>query len=153
MKKLKNPVKTVNWICALLMALLLILHVTPFWSVEGEGISLLDYWCFPDDHSNLTSWLDDSLGGFDISEIVFWILFIVIFCVVGIYVGIKNREKVMGHLVPAGIGFLGILFCICEPAFRMGQVWVLHLILYLALLVLPAISLAARAKGVTEDAK
>lgn len=153
MKKLKNPVKTVNWICALLMAILLILQFTPFWNVDGEGISLLGYWGFPDDHSNLTSWLDDTLGGFNINEIVFWILFVVILCVAGLIVCMKNSDKHMALLLPAGVGLLGILFCICEPSFRLGQMWVLHLILYLALLALSVVSLVAHVKGIAADTK
>lgn len=138
MKKLKNPVKTANRLCALIMLLLLILQFTPFWNVDGEGISLLGYWAFPDDHNNLSSWLKDTLGGFDINEIVFWIISIFAICIIGVIVCLKTSEKWAALLAPTGAGLLGLMFCFCEPAFRQGLVWVLHLLLYLLLLAVPA---------------
>lgn len=151
MKKLKNPVKTVNWICAALMVVLLVLQFMPFWSIDGEGVSLLGYWGFPDDHSNLTSWLDSTLGGFNINEIVFWIIFVAALCVVGAIICLKNSDKIMALLLPAGTGLLGLLFCICEPSFRLGQVWILHLLLFLLLLVLPIAVFAIKAQGKIEE--
>ena len=38
-----NPVKVGNLLCALLMALLVVLQFVPFWNVEGEGISAMGY--------------------------------------------------------------------------------------------------------------
>lgn len=152
MKKLKNPVKTANRLCALLMMLLLILQFTPFWSVDGEGTSILGYWGFPHDHNNLTSWLDDTLGGFMIEEIVFWIISIFAICIIGVIVCLKNSEKWAALLVPAGAGLLGLMFCLCEPAFRQGLVWVLYLLLYLLLLAVPAmVWIMKRQRRIEED--
>lgn len=151
MKKLKNPVKTANRLCALIMLLLLILQFTPFWNVDGEGISLLGYWAFPDDHNNLSSWLKDTLGGFDINEIVFWIMFVVAFCVIGVIVCLKNSQKGAVLIIPAGTGILGVLFCICEPAFRQGQVWGLHLLLCLLLVAVPVLVWIIQSRGNFEE--
>ena len=140
MKKQKTNITLIlNLLMALVMVLLTVLHFTPFWNVDGESISLMGYLGFPDDHSNLTSWLNSSIeGGFLINQIVFWVFFPAVFSVVGSILCIRFR----GHVAPASVSLLtsvlGILFCILSPAFRLGTVWGLHLALNLLLLVLAA---------------
>lgn len=140
-----NPVKVGNLLCALLMALLVVLQFVPFWNVEGEGISAMGYLGFPDDHSNLTSWLNQSVeGGFEINQIVGWVFFGTVACIVGVILCVKYREKAPAALMPVMAGILGLLYCATEPAFRMGSVWVLHLVLYILLLGLAVMVLAAK---------
>lgn len=145
MKKLKeNTVKTGNLLCALLMALLVVLQFVPFWNVEGEGISTMGYLGFPDDHSNLSSWLNSGIaGGFNINEIVGWVFFGTVACIAGTVLCIKFREHKAAALMTGIAAVLGILFCIMEPAFRMGSVWVLHLVLYILLLGLAVLIFAS----------
>lgn len=134
---MKNSTKTLNLACMLLMAVLVLLQFTPYWSVDGEGVSLMGYLGFPNDHSNLSSWLNSTIpGGFTINEIVSWILFTAALCIAGVILCLKYREKISAALVPAGAGLLGILFCVNEPAFRLGRLWVLYLLLYCVILIL-----------------
>lgn len=139
MKKLKeNPKVILNLMMALVMGLLAVLQFLPFWHVEGEGISPMGYLGFPDDHSNLTSWLASSVAGYNINQIVFWIFFITAFCVAGVILCIRFREKTAPAVIPVIVFALGILYWTISPVFRMGTLWVLHLGLYLLLLGLAA---------------
>lgn len=140
MKKRKvNPVKLGNLLCALVMAVLVVLQFVPFWHVDGEGISTMGYLGFPDDHNNLSSWLNSSIaGGFSINQIVGWVFFGTVACIVGVILCVKFRENAPSALMSAVAGIIGILFCVTEPAFRMGSLWGLHLVLYILLLGLAA---------------
>lgn len=147
MKKLKeNPRVVLNLMMALVMGLLAVLQFLPFWYVEGEGISPMGYLGFPDDHSGLTSWLASSVPGYNINQIVFWIFFITAFCITGVILCIRFREKTAPALVPVTVFVLGILYWISSPVFRLGSVWVLHLVVYLLLLGLAAAAFATAGK-------
>ena len=149
---MKNPTKTVNLVCVLLMAVLVLLQFTPYWSVDGEGVSLMGYLGFPDDHSNLSSWLNSSIpGGFNINEIVFWVFFTAVLCIAGVILCLKFRESAAAALVPAAAGILGILFCVIEPAFRLGNLWVVYLLLYVALLALSLVPITGLVKEIVKD--
>ena len=140
MKKLKsNTTLALNLLMALVMALLTILHFTPFWHVDGQSVSLMGYLGFPDNHSALTFWLDSRIdGGFLINQIVFWVFFPAVFSAAGAILCIRFREHTAPALMAVLVSVLGILFCILSPAFRLGTVWGLYLALYLLLLSLAA---------------
>ena len=148
----KNPVKTVNLLCAAVMILLVLMQFLPFWTVEDTGVSVMGYMGFPDDHSNLTSWLDDTVsGGFVINNLVGWFFFTTALSIVGSVLCIRYREKSLIALLPAACGIVGILYCASEPAFRLGQGWILQLLLYCLLLVLPVLSILHWAKGLINE--
>lgn len=148
MKKWKaNPVKIGNLLCAFVMAVLVVLQFVPFWNVAGEGVSLMGYLGFPDDHNNLTTWLNEAIeGGFVINQIVFWVFFTTVACIVGVILCVRFREYKAPALEAGVAAVLGILFCITKPAFRMGSLWVLHLVLYILLLGLAAAVFAVKRK-------
>jgi len=140
MKKLRsNSTLVLNLLMALVMALICVLHFTPFWNADGHTVSMMGYLGFPDDHSALTSWLDSRIdGGFAINRIVFWVFFPCVFSAVGTVLCVRFREHTAPAWMAAAVSVLGILFCILRPAFRLGTLWGLYLALYLLLLALAA---------------
>lgn len=149
---LKNPTKSMNLICALLMALLVLLQFMPFWTVDGETVSVMHYMGFPDEHNNLSSWLDGTVsGGFMINDLVAWFFFTVVLAIVGVVLCIKYREKALVALIPSACGIVGVLYCINEQAFRLGQTWVLQLLMYILLLALAVCNLVFMVKGLSNQ--
>jgi len=153
-KLLRNPIKTINIVCVLLMTVLVLMQFLPFWTVEGETISVMHYMGFPDEHNNLTSWLDDTVaGGFAINNLVGWFFFTVALSIVGAVLCIKNWDKPLAGLLPGICGVVGIAYCVSEPAFRLGQTWVVQLLLYILLLALAACDIVVLVKKIAAREK
>jgi len=148
-KLLANPIKPLNYICAVLLVLLLITQFLPFYACnctkgcEGDGtISLSEYIWFPEDHEKgITKQIQSSYDKeFELNDIVITPVAILVAGVVGIFMCSVNAHKSWVSIFPVIAGVAGVFGYMSSPVLQMGNNWMLHWVASLVVLIVGAIS-------------
>jgi len=144
----KNKWATCNWICALLMIVLLVMQFVPFWHFgeAGESCSISSYVWFPSDYKDLESWLDTQAEGHDLNSFVGMPILVLVLSAVGAALCLIKPDKGMTTLLPALCGAAGTWAYLTTPALKLGAGWAWHLRICIALLALGIYSLMQWAK-------
>ncbi len=100
MKK-KNPIKGLNLLCAVLMAVLLALQFVPFWTVEDTQVSIGGYVWFPSDHKDLESQFSAQFEDYTINDTIVMPILILVLAAVGIVLSIVKVNSPLCALLPA----------------------------------------------------
>lgn len=138
-----GTVKSLNLLCALLCAVLLVLQFVPFWA-EGDGqVSISGYIWFPSDHKTLDSQLSAEIEGYSINDAVPMAVLLLVLSVAGIVLCILKMNNALSALVPLACGLVGTFGYLLHPAYRMGSGWQLHCLVCVAMAALAAVALAA----------
>ncbi|MBR5547182.1 MAG: hypothetical protein IKU70_09435 [Clostridia bacterium] len=143
-----NRGMTVNVICAVLMAILLVLQFVPFWHYgeAGESCSISGYIWFPSDHKELESWLISQAEDHDLNSFVGMPILVLVLSVVGsIFCLLKADQNWVG-LFPLACGAAGAVAYLTIPALRLGVGWTWHLLLCIVLAVLGGYGLMQQVK-------
>lgn len=151
MKGNKLPsVVVCNAVCVLLLAVLLVLQFTPFWELDGQQISIGSYIWFPTEHSDLTGYIQEETVNPDyrIDSLVLPSIVQLVIPAAGIFLFLYNREGIFVQICAAVSGLVGIWSFLCKPAFRLGTIWYVHLILVILLLIAGIVSLVIRKKHI-----
>lgn len=148
-KLLANPIKPLNYICAVLLVLLLITQFLPFYACdckkgcEGDGtISLSEYVWFPEDHEKgITKALKAEFGKeYELNDIVLIPVVILVAGVIGIYMCATNARKSWVSVFPIIAGVAGVFGYMSSPILQTGNNWMLHWVAALVVLIVGAIS-------------
>jgi len=139
----KNKWATCNWICALLMIVLLVMQFTPFWyyGEAGESCSISGYVWFPSDQKDLESWLGTQADGHDLNSFVGMPILVLVLSAVGAVLCLIKPDKGMISLLPTLCGVVGGIAYLTTPALKLGSGWAWHLLICIALLALGIYSL------------
>lgn len=126
-----NITRICNVVCALLMFALLVTQFLPFWSLDGQEVSIAGYIGFPEDHIDYTQHFRKLLNddGFGAGNIVLINVMIMLSSVVGTVLCLKNTDKTWPSIFPAVCGIAGLVQYIATPVFQLGSNWGLHLAL------------------------
>ena len=152
--------RVLNYVCIVLMLLLLVTQFLPFFecpSCEDGTASVSDYVWFPDHHKDITKVMKSAdLYGkkFEVSQVVLTPIVILAGCVLGIIFTIKNGGAPINAIYGLIAGGFGVVGYLTTPGLQIGQNWVLHLaasalVLVCALVVLsePVLKLIKKASA------
>jgi len=136
--------KIANWICIALMGVLLLLQtVVPFWApgvnpdtMTEMSVSIQEYlWFIPSDKvmaEFITPCFVVEKGEYLINHVVFMPVVVLVSSVAGIAVCLL-KKSVFTSLLPLICGGVGAWGYITNPAFQLGGLWVLHLVVCILL--------------------
>lgn len=127
-----------NIVCAVLMLGLLACQFIPFWSMDGQQISIGGYVWFPTDHEDLTAYFRQSLGNsnFSAGNVALINAIVLLAGTVGLIMCLKNSGEVWPSVFPAVCGITVIIGYAARPVLRMGKMGQLHLVLAIIMLVM-----------------
>ena len=149
MKNKTRLIKTCNILCAVLMLVLLVCQFLPFWSANGDTASIQGYLWFPDTHSALTQYFQAETGSDSVpNDIAIMPILVLAAGVLGVVMCLWRSDKTWTAIFPLICGIAGIWGYLTKPAYQMGTLWVLHLILCIVMTVVAVVSAAACAKRI-----
>ena len=146
-----KTLKTCSILCAALMLALILCHWMPFWTVNGESVSLQQYVWNCTEHGDVTNYLGSVDAQFNINDFVTLPLFIFIAAVVGAVFCLAKTRSLWASLLPAISGLLGVIAYLTDPALQAGSLWVLHLLLCVAILAVAVVTFYFRSKAKGEE--
>jgi len=144
-----KTVQYCNILCAFLMLALVICQFLPFWSANGDAASLQEYTWWPERHTALTDWFKTNISSdFRVNDIVMPTLLMLIFgCLGSVMCLIKSKSCL--PVLPALIcGISGIWGYLAKPAYQLGSLWFVHLMLAIAIVLICIPLLISSAKTV-----
>ena len=139
-----RKVCVLNYICAALALALIATQFLPFWGCyqcgtcgEGKIISILQYVLFANNHkSGLTTILQDYyIPGFKAMDVVGTSVLILLTGAFSIFLCVSKSHKISSTLAPLAAGLCCVIGYLIQPAYQMGQLWILHLVIGIALIV------------------
>lgn len=143
-KFFSNRTSVCNLICALLLAVLLVLHFTPFWTYgeNGETSAIQGYIWFPSDHGELEKYFEEATGAdHDINSILGMPILVLLLGTVGALFCLIKSDQMWTAIFPVACGVSGLWGYLSKAVFKLGTNWGLHLTLCIALIAMGAISL------------
>ena len=141
-----------NYICVVLMLVILVFQFLPFWhySTEEESFatSIQTYIWFPGECRDLDDYLAEQTGNEDIEagQILGMPILVLVSGAVGIVLCLIKAKSAIVSLLPAICGISGIWGFLSTPAFQLGSNWVVSLVLCIAVLLVSLVSLLTLAK-------
>lgn len=140
MKKLSfslNRTSVLNYACAAVMLLMVVLLFVPFWNTGEQTVSINSYVWMPSDQRALETYFADTLGEkVDINSVVTAPVFLLLLGALGAVLSIFKGQSAFGSLLGIPFGIVGIWGYATCPVLRLGSMWGLHLALCIAALVL-----------------
>lgn len=139
-------VKNCHYLCALVLAVILVCQFTPFWTYstdDGEAsTSISGYIWFPTENKAVDAYIADGVGdGYDINQLVLPAVLVLLLSAVGLVMCLFKNGEAWTSLLPLGCGLAGLWGFLFKAGFKLGTAWGLHVILYAAALILGAIAL------------
>ena len=140
-KNTAGLLKIISYATVVLLAAVLICQFVPYWSFEGQTVSIGDYIWFTEHHKDLTKHFQGMLGDkeFYAGNIAGYSIIIMATCGLGIFFGLKSAGKVKTMLFPAACGVAGLILHFSFPVFGIAGMGLILVILY-ALLVSAAVA-------------
>lgn len=149
MSKLEKKATGTAVLCAVLMLCLVICHFLPFWS----DVSIHGMIWFPTDHEAEKAFIQQRVGeDFAVDDLLAMPILSLIFCAVGIVVAFKSESKLWMGIAGALCGGCALLGYLTEPAFRTGNLWGLHLLLSVCVLLSAALAIYTSIKLSRDEA-
>lgn len=125
-----------NYLCVALMAVLMVLQFTGFWTVEGESVSIQGYVWFPSDNQAITTYLADKTGlEAPVNEVVLPAVMVLLTGVAGIAGCLIKADMPFIKLLPILCGVFGIWGFLTRATLQVGSTWVIQLILCIGILI------------------
>ena len=132
MTKLEKKTKGMNLLCAAMMLCLVICHFLPFWN----GVSIHEFIWFPTENEPVKAFIQERIGSdFAVDSLVAMPVVVLIAGAVGIVMAFKSEPKLWTGITGILCGGCALLGYLTEPAFRTGNLWGLHLLLSLCVLL------------------
>ncbi len=137
MKQNRNSIIACNVICVLLIIVVFILQLTPYWTLEDQVLSIGDLVWAPLDHGDLQSHLADLTGeAFDINDFVFGPVFLEIFCLIAVAFLLWKPAGLLPGITNIIVGILGMVTYITSAPLQTSMHWSPHLVLYVDITLL-----------------
>ncbi len=134
----KNRIRMLNYICAGLAMVLVVLQFIPFWGCfqcstcgEGRVISINEYIWFANDHkTGLTSVLQKYyIPGFQAMDVVGASVLIQLASLFALAMCIIKPTKLTAAASALVAGLSCVVGYLTQPAYQMGQMWQVHLVI------------------------
>lgn len=172
MKK-ENKTKIINYICAAMLFVLFITQLLPFWKCSNckehkdvdRTVSIAEYVWLPEHHKPITKGMTDvyleAYGqdytgengkkySFAVDDILVPLVVIFVGSAVGAVLCCVFSKNSLLAIIPAVVGGVGIYWYLSCPAMKVGDNWVLHLIVAI---ITTLTALAALAYGIRAAVK
>lgn len=142
----KNRTKICLFLCALVLAAILVCQFTPFWSYpieDGEAsVSIGSYIWFPTENKTVDSYITSNVSaGYSISQLVVPVILVLLLGAVGLVMCLFKHTNAWTGLLPLCCGLAGLYGFLCQEAFKLGTAWNIHVLLYAAAAILGALAL------------
>ena len=149
----KYTVKLCNILCAVLMLALLLCHLIPFWTRDGENTSLQEFIWFCTEHGQISSYLETVDPQFSMNSFIIAPILIFVSAVLGIFFCVTKPRRLWTAVFPIICGIAGTIAYLTDPVLQSGALWQLHLVVCVALLVIGIVTavFAYRAKNEQEE--
>lgn len=136
MKK-KNTLNVLcNVISAVLMLALLLCQLLPFWDFGSQQLSIQQYIGFPEKHQEVTSYFRSQISpDFMVKDIVLMPVITLLVGLIGAFFCVWKCKKNWVFLFPMICGISGVIGYLGVPAFQLGAMWQLHLVISILMLV------------------
>ena len=148
---MKKSLTITTWIgiaASALMLVLVVLQFLPYWSYQGESVSIAGYVWRPHEYSTFTDLFRSYFGKKFRITLMFGrpMALTLAANLIGSVLCIVKASKPVVYLVPAVSGILGIYVLLTAQPYRLSGLWMPSLVLYALVLVLgiAGIILAAR---------
>ncbi len=147
MKTPKTIAKILSFVVAVLMLAMLVMQFMPFWTVEDHTVSIADYTWMTKEHRDLTAEFKayyKEVYDIPYSTNYVFLMPVIVFvcCVIGTIMCCVKPGNWIYYLLPVVGGIYGAQGYLTNPLFQMGQNWVLHMVLCIAIAVVGAAGLA-----------
>lgn len=130
----KNRISVCNFICAVLMLILLVLQFSPFWYHTEGSTSIQGYVWFPTDNTAVDSIMKENVSSdFQVGDIIGMPIAVLLLGAAGVVCCIWKNTNILVTLLPIGCGLVGMFGYLGNAAFRLGANWGLHLIVCIAM--------------------
>lgn len=147
-----NKTRLENYVCAIMLVLVLATQFLPFWNctVEckehkdvGKTVSIAEYVWVPDHHKPITKGMTDvyleAYGEdyvdengkkfkFELNDIVAPLVVMFAGSIVGVVLCVMYSKRIFPALIPLIVGGIGVYWYLTCPAMQVGENWILHLI-------------------------
>lgn len=150
MRKEKNTItRTINYVCIVMMLVMLAMQFVPYWQVQDETTSVAEYGWLPEHFKALTKHFKTLLDNksFDARNAGTLSGFMLAGAVLYTFFGIKNARKEWPLLIPVALSAFGLFSYFMFPEFKESVAWSSHIAVYTAtfvIAILPFILLIAR---------
>jgi len=142
--------KIFNYVCVVLMLLLLVTQFLPFWACENceespnGTASISDYVWFPGHHKSVNKVMNGIYGAdFNLNDLVLTPVLILVSSVLTIvFCTIKAKNPLFG-IIPFIGGVSGVVGYLTTPGLQAGNNWIIHLILAALVLVCSLVVLSS----------
>ena len=132
-----NRTSGLNYACAAVMLLMVVLLFVPFWNTGEQTVSINSYVWMPSGQTKLEAYFADALGEkVDINSVVTAPVLLLVLGVLGAALSIFKGQSAFGSLLGIPFGIVGIWGYATCPVLRLGSLWGLHLALCIAALAL-----------------
>lgn len=121
-----------NIICAALMLALIVCQFLPFWTTtaNGEEISIQEYTWLPHHNVELDKQFKADIGkDYGINDVVLMPIVVLVIGALGVIFTVMWSKKCIIMVCPLLVGALSTYEYLTNPAFQMGNLWQLHLVL------------------------
>lgn len=136
----KNTRKLCSVICIVLMLALILCHLMPFWTLDGESTSLQEFIWFCTDHNDISNYLEDVDPQFDMNSFILLPILMFVAAVLGVAFCLLKSDRPWTVIFPAVCGLSGIIAYLTDPALRSGFLWWLHLLVCVGVLATAVVS-------------
>lgn len=143
MKKGTNWIRLCNIALVVLMLAMLVCQFLPFWAVGEEQFSMQEYTWFTWNCAELTDYLGDTVDpDFMVKDVVL-VPFVMLFgCVLGSIFCLLKRKNAGIATIPLCVGAIGVWGYLTNPAFQLGALWQVHLVLCILMVVVALIPMS-----------
>jgi len=136
----KQTVKICNILCAVLMLALILCHLMPFWTLNGESLSLQEFIWFCTEHADISSYLGSVDPQFSMNSFIVAPVLIFVSAVLGAVFYVTKPNRIWTAVFPITCGIVGTIAYLIDPALQSGANWWLHLLICIGLLAAGVVS-------------
>lgn len=123
------------FVCAVLLLALVVCQFMPFWIAEEESASIQAYVWFPQENKDVGNMLTKAVD-VNLNDLVLMPIIVLVSGVVGAIFCAAMQKKVWAAICPLACGIAGIYGYLTQPAFQLGSMWIVHLLLSIVILLL-----------------
>lgn len=137
MRKNTTLTSICNIICAVLMLALIVCQFMPFWSTASNGdISIQEYTWLPHHNEDLEKDFKAQFGkDYGINDVVLMPIVALVIGALGVIFTVLWTKKCVIVVCPLLVGILATIYYLTNPAYQLGGLWQLHLVIGIAMLV------------------
>lgn len=152
MKPLKTVTGKCNLLCLVLMLALVVCQFLPFWTYEGEQVSIQEYVWMPTANAHFEEYFEAATGEeYNINHLVTSPVMTIIFCGAGILLCCLKPAAIYTDIVALLGGLFASYGYLFKSILRLGNLWGLHLTLAILICIVSICAMIPLIKEFIED--